>query len=98
MVHLHPRLSPQDNLIDEVDSIINAAKFLRENGAYKVYAVATHGILSRDAPELLEESPIEEVGETRGACWAGVVWCVTMSVSHPGVGCPINQTSLCGLG
>ena len=50
-----------DNLIDEVDSIINAALFLKENGAYKVYAVATHGILSRDAPELLEESPIEEI-------------------------------------
>lgn len=62
MFHLHPCLFPQDNLIDEVDSIINAAQFLRENGAYKVYAVATHGILSRDAPELLEESPIEEVG------------------------------------
>ena len=59
-------MSPQDNLIDEVDSIITAAQFLKENGAYKVYAVATHGILSRDAPEQLEESPIEEVGETPG--------------------------------
>ena len=51
----------QDNLIDEVDSIIAAADFLKDRGAYKVYAVATHGILSKDSPEQLERSAIEEV-------------------------------------
>lgn len=50
-----------DNLIDEVDSIIAAADFLKDRGAYKVYAVATHGILSKDSPEQLERSAIEEV-------------------------------------
>ena len=48
-----------DNFIDEVESIVSAARFLKEQGAYKVYATATHGILSD--PELLEDSPIEEV-------------------------------------
>lgn len=35
---------------------------LQERGAYKIYALATHGILSNEAPRLIEESHIDEVG------------------------------------
>ena len=40
---------------------MDAAHALKERGAYKIYALATHGILSADAPRLIEESPINEV-------------------------------------
>ena len=42
-------------------SFVDAAHALKERGAYKIYALATHGILSADAPRLIEESPINEV-------------------------------------
>ena len=32
-----------------------------ERGAYKIYVLATHGILSAEAPRLIEDSPIDEV-------------------------------------
>jgi len=48
-----------------VDRLIAAAKCLKERGAYKVYAVATHGIFSENAPEQLESSPLDEVS---GGC------------------------------
>ena len=51
----------QDDVIDEVDRLIACAKCLQERGAYKVYAVATHGIFSDNACELLTESPITQV-------------------------------------
>ena len=34
---------------------------LKARGAYKIYVIATHGVLSSDAPALLEASPITEV-------------------------------------
>ncbi len=52
-----------DDLIDDVQSFVDAAVVLKERGAYKIYALATHGILSKEAPRLIEESPIDEVGE-----------------------------------
>lgn len=36
-------------------------KVLKTRGAEKIYVVATHGLLSLDAPALLEASPIDEV-------------------------------------
>ena len=52
----------QDDIIDEVDHLIAAAKCLKERGAYKIYAVATHGLFSpEDAPQKLQASPIDEV-------------------------------------
>jgi len=51
----------QDDVIDEVGELIAAAECLKENGAYKIYAAATHGVLSKDSPELLDQSPIDEV-------------------------------------
>ena len=40
---------------------MDASLILKERGAYKIYVLATHGILSADAPRLIEESPIDEV-------------------------------------
>ena len=60
VIFMWPSL-PQDDIIDEVDRLIAAAKCLKERGAYKVYAVATHGIFSENAPEQLESSPLDEV-------------------------------------
>jgi len=48
-------------LIRFFQSFVDAAHALKERGAYKIYALATHGILSADAPRLIEESPINEV-------------------------------------
>lgn len=51
----------QDDLIDDVASFVAAAEVLKERGAYKIYVLVTHGLLSSDAPRLIEESPIDEV-------------------------------------
>ena len=48
-------------MIDDVQSFVAAAEVLKERGAYKIYVLATHGLLSSDAPRLLEESSIDEV-------------------------------------
>lgn len=59
---LNPRLvCPQDDIIDDVESFVAAAEILKERGAYKIYVMATHGILSAEAPRLIEESSIDEV-------------------------------------
>ncbi len=50
-------------MVDEVESFVAAAEVLKQRGAYKIYVVATHGLLSADAPQLLENSYIDEVGE-----------------------------------
>ncbi|KAK7601840.1 hypothetical protein V9T40_009281 [Parthenolecanium corni] len=50
-----------DDLIDDVESFVAAAEILKERGAYKIYVMATHGLLSSDAPRLIEDSPIDEV-------------------------------------
>ncbi|KAK1877783.1 Phosphoribosyl pyrophosphate synthase-associated protein 2 [Dissostichus eleginoides] len=49
-----------DDIIDDVDSFVAAAETLKERGAYKIFVMATHGILSSDAPRLIEESAIDE--------------------------------------
>jgi phosphoribosylpyrophosphate synthetase len=51
----------QDDLIDDVQSFVAASEVLKERGAYKIYVLATHGLLSSDAPRLIEDSPIDEV-------------------------------------
>jgi len=55
----------QDDLIDDVQAFVAAAEMLKENGACKIYVLATHGLLSSDAPRQLDESPIDEVGSAR---------------------------------
>lgn len=54
----------QDDIIDDVEDFVAAADILKERGAYKIYIMATHGLLSADAPRLLEESAIDEVKKT----------------------------------
>lgn len=51
----------KDDMIDDVHSFVVAAEVLKERGAYKIYVLATHGLLSSDAPRLIEDSPIDEV-------------------------------------
>lgn len=58
---LLPPISSQDDIIDDVESFVAAAEILKERGAYKIYVMATHGILSAEAPRLIEESSIDEV-------------------------------------
>ncbi|GMT07365.1 hypothetical protein PENTCL1PPCAC_29539, partial [Pristionchus entomophagus] len=50
-----------DNIIDEAHSFVEAAELLKSRGAYKVYVVGTHGLLSGDAPSIIEESAITQV-------------------------------------
>lgn len=50
-----------DDLIDEVESFVSAAEVLKERGAYKIYVLATHGLLSSSAPRMIENSCIDEV-------------------------------------
>lgn len=50
-----------DDMIDDVDAFVKVADILKERGAYKVLVIATHGVLSSDAPRLIEDSNIDEV-------------------------------------
>lgn len=50
-----------DDMIDDVDAFVSAAQILKERGAYKIYLMATHGLLSADAPSKLDESDIDEI-------------------------------------
>eukprot|EP00794_Sanderia_malayensis_P009089 gene9089-10058_t len=50
-----------EDMIDDVTPVINAAKLLRERGAYTIYVAATHGLLSSNGPALIEDSFIDEV-------------------------------------
>uniref|UniRef100_A0A3Q0RE59 Phosphoribosyl pyrophosphate synthetase associated protein 1 n=1 Tax=Amphilophus citrinellus TaxID=61819 RepID=A0A3Q0RE59_AMPCI len=50
-----------DDIIDDVEDFVAAAEILKERGAYKIYVMATHGLLSAEAPRLIEESAVDEV-------------------------------------
>lgn len=65
----------QDDIIDDVEDYVAAAEILKERGAYKIYIMATHGLLSAEAPRLIEESAIDEVK----SCADGKIICVTLS-------------------
>lgn len=60
-------------MIDDVQSFVAASEVLKERGAYKIYVLATHGLLSSDAPRLIEDSPIDEVINIRDS---DVCWCI----------------------
>lgn len=51
-------------MVDDVQSFVAAAEVLKERGAYKIYVLATHGLLSSDAPRLIEDSPIDEASSS----------------------------------
>jgi ribose-phosphate pyrophosphokinase len=50
-----------DDLIDTGGTIVNAAVALKEHGARDVYVGCTHGVLSGDALEKIEASPVKEL-------------------------------------
>jgi ribose-phosphate pyrophosphokinase len=50
-----------DDLIDTAGTLCNAAKAVMDNGARRVVACATHGVLSGPAVERIEQSVLEEV-------------------------------------
>jgi len=50
-----------DDMIDDVRHFIAAADILKQYGAYRVYVLSTHGLLSSDSPRLIEDSQIDEV-------------------------------------
>ena len=50
-----------DDMIDTAGTLTNAAQALRERGAKRVLAVATHPVLSGPAVSRIQESCLEEV-------------------------------------
>ncbi len=50
-----------DDIIDTGGSLCKMSRVLLEQGANKVYAACAHGIISGDAIQRLEESPIEKL-------------------------------------
>ncbi len=50
-----------DDMIDTAGTITSVAKAIKEAGALKIIAFATHGVLSKDAFKRIDDSPIEEV-------------------------------------
>ncbi|MEE9442045.1 MAG: ribose-phosphate pyrophosphokinase [candidate division Zixibacteria bacterium] len=51
----------RDDMIDTAGTLTEAAKALKEAGCGKIYACAAHGVLSGNALERLDNSPIEKV-------------------------------------
>lgn len=50
-----------DDLIDTAGTLCNAARAVIAGGARRVFACATHGVLSGPAVQRIEESPLEQV-------------------------------------
>lgn len=50
-----------EDMIDDVGAFRQSAEILKERGAYKVYVMATHGLLTSDAPRVITDSNIDEV-------------------------------------
>ena len=50
-----------DDMIDTAGTLVKAAAALRENGAQRIFAVATHAVLSGPAIERIENSSLEKV-------------------------------------
>lgn len=50
-----------DDMIDTAGTLLNTARALRKKKAKRIFACATHGVLSGPAIERLKESPIEEI-------------------------------------
>jgi ribose-phosphate pyrophosphokinase len=53
-----------DDMIDTGGTIVNAATFIKEQGAKSVRIATTHGIFSGDAPEKFKNPAIEEIFTT----------------------------------
>lgn len=50
-----------DDIVDTAGTLSVVAKKVKEAGAKKIYAVCTHGVLSRDGVDKIENSPIEKL-------------------------------------
>ncbi len=50
-----------DDIVDTAGTLTVVASKIKEAGAKKIYAVCTHGVLSRDGVEKVENSPIEKL-------------------------------------
>ena len=50
-----------DDIVDTAGTLTKAANVIMENGAKSVRAMCTHPLLSRDAIEKMEKSPILEI-------------------------------------
>ncbi|GAB4029691.1 MAG: ribose-phosphate pyrophosphokinase [Elusimicrobiota bacterium] len=50
-----------DDLVDTAGTLTEVAKTIKERGASKIIACCTHGVLSADAVQKIEKSPIEEL-------------------------------------
>jgi len=50
-----------DDLVDTAGTLCMVAQSIKDQGAAKIIAAATHGVLSRDAIERIDKSPIEEM-------------------------------------
>ena len=50
-----------DDMIDTAGTLVQGARILKKNGALRVFAVATHAVLSGPAIRRLSESPFERV-------------------------------------
>ena len=50
-----------DDLVDTAGTLCMVAQSIKEQGAARIIAAATHGVLSRDAIEKIDKSPIEEL-------------------------------------
>lgn len=50
-----------DDMIDTAGTLCEAAKKLRERGARRIFAFATHGLFSNPAMQRIEKSELEEV-------------------------------------
>ncbi|MGE5340212.1 MAG: ribose-phosphate diphosphokinase [Candidatus Omnitrophota bacterium] len=50
-----------DDIIDSAGTLVETVNALKENGAKRIYAVCTHGLLSGKAIERIENSPLEKV-------------------------------------
>lgn len=50
-----------DDMLDTSFTVTKAAKLLHENGATKIYALVTHGVMSGDALERIEKSYLDKV-------------------------------------
>ena len=51
----------RDDMVDTGGSICHAAEFLKKSGALDIYAACTHGVLSGQAIEKIEKSPIKKM-------------------------------------
>jgi ribose-phosphate pyrophosphokinase len=50
----------RDDMVDTAGTLTEAAHALREHGARRILAACTHGVLSGDAVERIDKSPIEK--------------------------------------